>query len=144
MKRIQVRPGKFVLVSDDVAARAARAMASVSFTREEVLRMAAAEPRGTTVYAGPIRPSQRSRGRASVPPPSQARARSRILGKVRKMRLESNSSDGDFDVEAWVDRWLELPLMELGDKKPSDLFETQEGLSAVEAILDSMRGGTPG
>jgi hypothetical protein len=81
MKRIKVRPGKFVLVPEDVAARAAQAMASVSFTREEVLQMAATEPRGITVYAGPIKPSRKSGARKSAPSPSQSDPRSRVLGK---------------------------------------------------------------
>jgi hypothetical protein len=49
MKRIKVRPGKFVFVSDELAERAARAFQSASIPGKEVLRHAAAEPLGVTV-----------------------------------------------------------------------------------------------
>ena len=63
MKRIKVRPGKFVFISDDVAGKVSRAAARVGLSREEVLRIVAAEPRGVTVYAGRCRASQtRPRG----------------------------------------------------------------------------------
>ncbi len=54
MKRILVRPGKSVVVSAEVAEKAARSLRKFAFTREEVERMAATEPRGMTVYAGPL------------------------------------------------------------------------------------------
>lgn len=55
MKRIQVRPNKFVLVSDELAERAARVFQSVAMSREEALRIVSMEPRGVTVYAGPVK-----------------------------------------------------------------------------------------
>ena len=53
MKRILVRPGKSVVVSAEVAEMAARSLRKFAFTREEVERMAATEPRGITVYSWP-------------------------------------------------------------------------------------------
>lgn len=54
MKRILVRPGKSVVISTEVAEKVARSFRKFAFTREEVERMAATEPRGMTVYAGPL------------------------------------------------------------------------------------------
>ncbi len=59
MKRIKIRPGKFIFVSDEVAAKAAQAAAKAGFSREEARSIAAAEPRGVTVYAGRYKASQR-------------------------------------------------------------------------------------
>ena len=54
MKRIQVRPGKSVVVSAELADKAERIFRAIAYTREEAERIAAAEPRGATVYAGPL------------------------------------------------------------------------------------------
>ena len=56
MKRIQVRPGKFVTVSSSLAEKAKRLFASSAFTREEAQRIVALEPRGTTAYLGMVLP----------------------------------------------------------------------------------------
>jgi hypothetical protein len=60
MKRIVVRPGKVAMVSDALVEKinASRVM----FNREVVLAIAAAEPRGTTVFAGPVKPKFSRRG----------------------------------------------------------------------------------
>lgn len=50
MKRVRVSPGKFVTVSTEVAAKAARVFSSGAFTREQVEEMAATEP--THVMSG--------------------------------------------------------------------------------------------
>jgi len=68
VKRIQVRPGKIVVVSAELAEKAARIFRDSAYTREEVNRMVAAEPRGATVYAGPLsskvaKPSARATAR---------------------------------------------------------------------------------
>lgn len=68
MKRIQVRPGKSVVVSEALLEKAARVFRDSAYTREEVNRMVAAEPRGVTVYAGPpsnklAKPSARATAR---------------------------------------------------------------------------------
>jgi hypothetical protein len=57
VKRIQVRPGNFVTLSPELARKAVLAFARVAFTREEVMAIANAEPRATTVFAGPLMPS---------------------------------------------------------------------------------------
>jgi hypothetical protein len=45
MKRVRVSPGKFVFVSQAIVDKAARVFASGAFTREQVLELAAAEPK---------------------------------------------------------------------------------------------------
>jgi len=56
MKRIQIRPGKFVTVSASLVEKAERAFTSVAFTRDQVERITALEPRGTTIYLGRASP----------------------------------------------------------------------------------------
>lgn len=60
MSRVKTRPGTAVVsqaVSDKVAAVAAR----VGLTREQALAIAAAEPRGTTVFAGSLKSQQQAK-----------------------------------------------------------------------------------
>jgi len=65
VKRIEVRPGKFVTISPALAEKMeATAAAHVRFTREQALDIAKTEPRGATVFAGPLRPGRPSRRRA--------------------------------------------------------------------------------
>jgi hypothetical protein len=62
MKRIQVRPGKVVFVSDDLAEKATQAFASrPTLTREQVEQFAKIEPPGMTVYAGPTSKSKKAK-----------------------------------------------------------------------------------
>jgi len=69
MKRIQVRPGKFVTVSTALVEKMEAAAGRVVFTREEALKIAKAEPRGATIFCGPLgpeRPSRRRNGPSSL------------------------------------------------------------------------------
>lgn len=53
MKRVRVSPGKFVVVSQGMADKAARVFASGAFTRDQVREMASAEPKGASgVFLG--------------------------------------------------------------------------------------------
>lgn len=73
MKRIQIRPGKFVTISAALAAKAVRVFAPIATSPDEGERLAQLEPRGTTVYAGEIasqyrgRKVSRSRGTKPLP-----------------------------------------------------------------------------
>lgn len=60
MKRIKISPGKWVTVSDELAAKAERVLADSSLTREEVERIANLEPRGATIFAGKLAPDRSS------------------------------------------------------------------------------------
>lgn len=62
MKRIVVRPGKVVMVSDALVEKMSKNASRVLFSREEALAIAAAEPRGATVFAGPLKPKFSRRG----------------------------------------------------------------------------------
>jgi hypothetical protein len=145
MKRIKVRPGKFVLVSDELAEKAARAAAAIWFTREDVERIAAAEPRGATIFAGPLKPNRR-RYASRNPKLSQqdSSAHSRIALKVRQMLGERTVNAEPFDVDAWVIRWMKQPLTQLGGKNPVEAIDEPGGWDAVEAVLEGMHGGLPG
>jgi hypothetical protein len=63
MSRIKSATGTHV-VSPEAAAKVAEAAKDVWFTREQVLAFLAAEPRGMTVYAGPLEPRVRKRAKA--------------------------------------------------------------------------------
>ncbi len=65
MRRITARLGKVCIVSDAVAGKVAVSASRVLLSRNEALAIAAAEPRGATVFAGPT--SRRSTHRGSKP-----------------------------------------------------------------------------
>jgi hypothetical protein len=67
MKRIKISPGKWVSVSDELVAKAERALADFGLTREEAERIAAAEPRGATIFAGKLTPLRKSLNRDPRP-----------------------------------------------------------------------------
>lgn len=55
MKRVRVAPGKFVVVSQGMADKAARVFASGAFTRDQVREMATAEPKSASgVFLGKV------------------------------------------------------------------------------------------
>lgn len=69
MKRIEVRPGKFVTISPALAEKMETIAASrVGLTREQALEVAQAEPRGATIFAGPLQPERPSRLRVGASP----------------------------------------------------------------------------
>ena len=64
MKRIKIRPGKYVTISAAVAEKAAEVAACVKITKEQVLEMEKGLPRYATILVGPpsrSKPSQRFR-----------------------------------------------------------------------------------
>jgi putative toxin-antitoxin system antitoxin component (TIGR02293 family) len=75
----------------------------------------------------------------------------RVMGFLRVMatlrRLLEESGDpaqlAEFDLEAWVARWMREPLPELGGKTPAEMLRNPEGQRAVEQVLERMRGGLP-
>ena len=54
------------MVSDGLVEKMAAATGRVGFTREQVLEMAKAEPRGATIFAGPLGPERPSRRRVGA------------------------------------------------------------------------------
>jgi hypothetical protein len=146
MKRIKVRPGKFVLVSAEVLERVAQAAEAVKFTREEVERMAALEPRGATVYAGPVRHPMNTtpRTRSIRRTESKPWLHQRVATKIRRMLDEDGVSATSFDIDAWVERWLANPLPQLKGRSPTEAMAIEEDWPAIEAVLENLRGGLPG
>jgi len=69
VKRIKVRPGKFVTISPALAEKMeAIAAARVGITRDQALEIAKAEPRGATIFAGPLVPGRPPRRRVGASP----------------------------------------------------------------------------
>lgn len=66
MKRIRVAPGKFVTISAELAAKAARVFGA-GLTREQVLALSATEPTGTAgLMTGSPKPLAIAKLRASA------------------------------------------------------------------------------
>ena len=69
MKRIEVRPGNFVTISPALAEKMeAIAAARVGITRDQALEIVKAEPRGATIFAGPLVPGRPPRRRVGASP----------------------------------------------------------------------------
>ena len=69
----------------------------------------------------------------------------RLVATLRRLLAESGDAQAlaQFDLEAWVARWLRLPLPEMGGKTPAELLRNPEGQRALEQVLERMRGGLP-
>ena len=65
-KIIKVRPGKFITISPALAEKAAASLKDFGLTREQALASAKAEPRGATIFAGPVKPRGASRRGGSL------------------------------------------------------------------------------
>jgi putative toxin-antitoxin system antitoxin component (TIGR02293 family) len=69
----------------------------------------------------------------------------RLVATLRRLLAESGDAQAlaQFDLEAWVARWLRLPLPQMGGKTPAQLLRNPEGQRALEQVLERMRGGLP-
>jgi putative toxin-antitoxin system antitoxin component (TIGR02293 family) len=69
----------------------------------------------------------------------------RVMATLRRLLAESGDPEqlAQFDLEAWVARWMREPLPELGDKTPAEMLRNPEGQRAIEQVLERMRGGLP-
>jgi len=72
--------------------------------------------------------------------------REAALLRLRKIAADivANSTAPEavgFDVDAWLEAWIQLPQPALGDKKPVDLLGTELGIDAVAKILGTMESG---
>jgi putative toxin-antitoxin system antitoxin component (TIGR02293 family) len=69
----------------------------------------------------------------------------RVMATLRRLLQESGDPAqlAEFDLEAWVARWMRQPLPELGGKTPAEMLRNPEGQRAVEQVLERMRGGLP-
>lgn len=69
----------------------------------------------------------------------------RLVATLRRLLAESGDAQAvaQFDLEAWVARWLRIPLPQMGGKTPAELLRNPEGQRALEQVLERMRGGLP-
>lgn len=65
MKRIRVAPGKFVIISPELAEKAARVTAT-GLTRKQVLELQASEPKHAGLMAGSPKPLALGKRRATA------------------------------------------------------------------------------
>jgi len=72
MKRIRVAPGKFVVISTELAEKAARVTAA-GLTREQVLELQSSEPKRVGLLAGSPKPLALGRRRTTRQPSPPAR-----------------------------------------------------------------------
>ena len=69
----------------------------------------------------------------------------RVAATLRRLLDESGDAEllKDFDLDAWVARWMRDRLPELGGKTPAEMLRNPEGQRTVEQVLERMRGGLP-
>jgi uncharacterized protein (DUF2384 family) len=135
MKRIRIRPGKVIYISDELAAKAAKASQSVGLTKRDVDDILKAAPRNLPpAMFGPRRekPSlRRSPGTAKV------------FAKVLRILEETGSQTpvSTSDVERWVDIWMQTHQPALHGKTPAAMMRLPGGWDQVEPLLEHLRDG---
>ncbi len=67
------------------------------------------------------------------------------LLEVKARLLSAIAADGnasaEFDLDHWLQEWLERPQPALGGARPAQLLDSPEGLDSVRKILGSMLSG---
>lgn len=48
---------------------------------------------------------------------------------------------GEFDLDQWLQDWLQRPQAALGGARPVDLLNTQDGIEAVRRVLGAAISG---
>ena len=64
-----------------------------------------------------------------------------LRADVSKTLAESGNVNG-FDVDSWLDLWLEQPVPALGGRRPSDLLAEANGFDLVRSTLMRMQSGS--
>ncbi len=64
----------------------------------------------------------------------------KLVGQVEAMVQESGNPT-NFDVRAWVARWLTKPLPAFGGARPAEFMDTMEGQGLVSAALAKLQSG---
>lgn len=69
----------------------------------------------------------------------------RVAATLRRLLTESGDPERlkEFDLEAWVAKWMRKQIPELDGKTPAEMLRNPEGQRAVEQVLERMRGGLP-
>ena len=65
----------------------------------------------------------------------------RLVGQVQDM-IEGADGGENFDVKAWLGRWLNSPLPAFGGVRPLEYMDTMEGQRLVSQTLGQMESGT--
>lgn len=74
---------------------------------------------------------------------SRDRVRARVVARVRELLSAGGCNEGvhAFDLDAWVDEWMQLPMQELHGESPARAARSSRGRVHVEQLLDRMTGG---
>lgn len=66
-----------------------------------------------------------------------------LLAKVRALLRDSGDPtlSRRFDLDAWADEWILVPMIELNGKTPAQVLRFANGWATVERLLERMRGG---
>lgn len=74
---------------------------------------------------------------------SRDRVRARVVARVRELLSVSGCNEGAhaFDLDAWVDEWMQLPMLELHGESPARVARHSGGWAHVEQLLERMTGG---
>jgi len=130
MRRVRTSPGRYVIVSGEMEAKASKIMATSplrSLNRAAIRE----EPRGTGVMLGPSR----------VRPRTEESGEKRIAAKVRELIVASGAPVEESVMRAWVVEWSRTPLVELGDRSPLQVLRDAGGWPQVEGLLERMADG---
>jgi hypothetical protein len=73
-----------------------------------------------------------------IPVPAQIEAVKRDI----QARLEAQEdSPLGFDIDLWLQDWLQRPQPALGGRKPAELLSTEAGIASVRRALGSVLSG---
>ncbi len=69
-------------------------------------------------------------------------AHTKLLAIARRIVANSTSQDAkNFDVENWLDEWLDSPQPALGGRKTAELLKKPSGFEQVARLLGAMESG---
>lgn len=64
-----------------------------------------------------------------------------LINRVEDMLDPQNPEVDNFDVEAWVGRWIRVPQPALGGETPANLMDTPSGRQSVMRVLGAIESG---
>lgn len=141
MKRIRVRPGKLITLSDEVFAKTAQTVAAARISRQDAERTILREPRHTSVYCGPTHSTSTPRSRKGQR--IWHSKLQRVALKVREMLDAAQTHASQGDIDRWVEQWLSTPLAALDGSTPSEVLDADDGWPRIVVELERMSGGLP-
>lgn len=69
-------------------------------------------------------------------------ALAKLIAEAERIYRESGDADApDFDVQAWVGRWIERRNQALGGRTPAEMLDTSIGRSTVLGLMRKMQSG---